>query len=72
MTKEQALEAARTAFGDRESIEREVHTIRTSAVREKQRRDWLGELRQDVVIGLRGLPVARLITGLAIGHAGRS
>ena len=39
MTKEEALEAARKAFGDRESIEREVASIRTSAVREKLRRD---------------------------------
>ena len=66
MTKEEALEAARNAFGDRESIEREVASIRTSAVRERLRRDWVGELKQDVLIGLRGLRRAPAFTLVAL------
>ena len=55
MSPEEARNAALDAFGDREFVEREVRSIRESTVRERQSRDRLGELRQDIAVGLRGL-----------------
>ena len=72
MTPEAARRAALEAFGDREAIEDEVRSIRESTVRERQYHDWLDELRQDVIVGLRGLTrspgftIVALLT-LAIG-----
>ena len=55
MSPDDARRAALEAFGDRETIEREVQTIRTSTIRERQRRDRFGELRRDLIVGWRGL-----------------
>lgn len=72
MSPDDARRAALEAFGDRETIEREVQTIRASTVRERHRRDRLGELRRDLIVGVRGLrrtpgfTVVALLT-LAIG-----
>ena len=67
-----ARKAALDAFGDRASIEAEVGRVRDATIRDRDRRDWLGELRMDLVVGLRGFlrapgfTVAALLT-LAIG-----
>ena len=55
LSPDESRRAALAAFGDRERIEQEVAAIRASTVRERQYHDWLGELRQDLVVGLRGL-----------------
>ncbi len=54
------------AFGDRGAIEREVTAIRTDTVKLRQRRTWVGELRQDIVVGLRGLRRAPAFTLVAV------
>jgi predicted permease len=61
-----ARRAALEAFGDRETIAEEVASIRTSTVRDRQHRDWLGELRQDLIVGLRGLRRAPGFTLVAL------
>ena len=66
LSPEQARRAALHAFGDRESIENEVASIRTSTVRERQHRDWLGELKQDLTVGLRALRRAPGFTLVAL------
>src|SRR6188768_2964513 len=55
LSPEEARRAAAAAFGDRSAIESEVTQLRTSTVREKNRRNWRDELQQDIAIGLRGL-----------------
>ena len=55
LSPDEARRAALEAFGDRKMIEDEVTSIRASTIRERQHRDLLGELRQDLVVGLRGL-----------------
>ena len=66
MTPEQARRAALEAFGDREAIAHQVRSIRQSTVRERRYHDWLGELRQDVIVGLRGLARAPGFTLVAL------
>lgn len=72
MSPDAARRAALDAFGDRAAIADEVRSIRGSTIRERQRRDWIGALRQDLAVGLRGLrrspgfTVVALLT-LAIG-----
>ena len=66
MSREDAHRAALDAFGDRAQIEEELREIRSSTVRERQRRDWLGELRQDLTVGLRGLRRAPGFTLVAL------
>ncbi|HEU5220264.1 MAG TPA: ABC transporter permease [Gemmatimonadales bacterium] len=55
MSPEAARKAALEAFGDRGVIESEVRTLRESTVRVRGRRQWLGELSQDLRVALRGL-----------------
>jgi predicted permease len=66
LSPDDARRAALDAFGDRETIEREVATIRASTVRERQNRDWFGEITQDLVVGLRGLRRAPGFTLVAL------
>ncbi|MDB4914845.1 MAG: hypothetical protein JWM95_2489 [Gemmatimonadetes bacterium] len=74
MKPDEARRAALAAFGDRGEVESEVAVVRTKTIRERRRRDWLAELRQDAVIGIRGLMrapaftiVALLTLGIGIG-----
>lgn len=72
MSQDDARRAALDAFGDRGAIEDEVNGIHQATIVHRQRRDWLGELKQDVVVGARVLrrspsfAVIALLT-LAIG-----
>ncbi|MEP6780482.1 MAG: permease prefix domain 1-containing protein, partial [Gemmatimonadaceae bacterium] len=70
MNADDARKAALDAFGDRNAIEHEVSDLRVSTVRERQRRDWFAELKQDVMIGLRSFrraPVFTIIALLTLG-----
>src|SRR5262245_3046983 len=74
MTPEEARKAALKAFGDRKEIESEVQQLRGDTLRGRRRRDWLGELSQDLRQSVRGLLrapgfalVALLTLGLGIG-----
>jgi putative ABC transport system permease protein len=72
MSHDDARRAAIAAFGDRAEIESEVKHIRASTVGERARRDWLGDLAQDVTVALRmlhrapGFALVAILT-LAIG-----
>lgn len=66
MSPDEARQAALRAFGDRAAIAHEVRSIRGSTIRERQRRDWLGAVRQDVLVGLRGLRRAPGFTIVAL------
>jgi predicted permease len=66
MSPDDARQAALEAFGDREAIEHEVKSIRESTVRERQSREWLGDLRQDLVVGVRALARAPGFTLVAL------
>src|SRR5215813_9433884 len=66
MSKEEARRAALEAFGDRDAITREVAGIRESTVRARGRRDWLDELKQDFVVGIRILRRAPSFTIVAL------
>ena len=72
MSHDDARRAALDAFGDRDAIANEVAGIHASTVRERERRDWLDELRQDLGVGARILrrspsfTIVALLT-LAIG-----
>lgn len=66
MSPEAAREAAIAAFGDRAQIEKEVRGVRTTVVRERARRDWRSELRQDLVVALRGLRRSPAFTIIAL------
>src|ERR1051325_412105 len=66
MSPDAARRAALEAFGDRSAIEREVRELRGSTLRERGRRDRLGELMQDVRIAIRGLTRAPGFTAVAL------
>jgi predicted permease len=66
MSPEDARRAAVKAFGDRAAIAHEVTDIRQSTVRDRERRDWLDELKMDVVVGLRILRRAPSFTLVAL------
>ena len=72
MSHEDARRAALAAFGDRGAIEHEVKALHRSTVERRARRDWVGELRQDITVGARvlrrapGFAAVALLT-LAIG-----
>ncbi|MEP7383920.1 MAG: ABC transporter permease [Gemmatimonadota bacterium] len=66
MTPDAARRAALEAFGNRALIEDEVRGLRTTVVRERARRDWRSELRQDLVVALRGLRRAPAFTTIAL------
>ncbi|MGH7523101.1 MAG: ABC transporter permease, partial [Gemmatimonadales bacterium] len=74
MSEPAARAQARTAFGDRGTIESELHTLRDETLRTRQRRDLIGNVLLDARIALRGLrrnsgfAVAACLTiALAIG-----
>ena len=66
MSPEDARRAALAAFGDPDAITREVAGIRESTVRTRDRRAWLAELRQDLVVGARMLRRAPSFTIVAL------
>ena len=66
MSPEAARRAALEAFGDRDAITREVAGIRQSTVRARGRRDWLDEIKQDLVVGCRILRRAPSFTIVAL------
>lgn len=72
MSPEDARRAALSAFGDRGAIESEVNDLREFTVKERRRKNWAAEFRQDLVIGMRtlrrapGFTIVALLT-LAIG-----
>src|ERR1041385_2761139 len=66
MSPEAARRAALEPFGDRSAIESEVSEMRGTTLRERGRRDRLGELAQDVRIALRGLARAPGFTAVAL------
>jgi len=53
MSPDDARRAAVKAFGDRAAIATEVTGIRQSTVRDRERRDWLDEIKMDLLVGLR-------------------
>jgi predicted permease len=66
MAPEDARRAALDAFGDRGAVADEVTDIRQSTVRERHRRDWLDELRMDLLVGLRILRRSPSFTIIAL------
>ncbi|HEV8597907.1 MAG TPA: ABC transporter permease [Gemmatimonadales bacterium] len=66
MSAEQAHKAALAAFGDRGAIESEVQSLRGDTLRERHRRDRVGELLQDLKVAVRGLLRASGFTAVAL------
>jgi putative ABC transport system permease protein len=66
MSPDDARRAAIAAFGDRGAIEDEVKGIRQSTVSKRRRRDWISELHQDLVVGVRVLRRAPSFTFVAL------
>ena len=66
MNRDDARKAALAAFGDRAAVAHEVTEIRQSTVRERQRHEWLDELRMDLVVGARMLRRAPSFTLVAL------
>src|SRR4051812_882720 len=66
MSRDDARRAALDAFGDRATIADEVLDIRHATVRERQRHEWLQELRMDLSIGARLLRRSPSFTLIAL------
>src|SRR5512133_3761016 len=66
MNHDDARRAAIAAFGDRVAVAHEVTDIRQSTVRERQRHEWLDELRMDLLVGARILRRAPSFTRVAL------
>jgi putative ABC transport system permease protein len=66
MSHDDARRAALDAFGDRGAIEDEVIGIHNATISRRQRRDWIGELRQDLVVGARVLRRSPSFTLIAL------
>lgn len=66
MSHDDARRAALEAFGDPDAIANEVAGIHESTIRERERRSWVDELRQDLVVGVRILRRAPSFTIVAL------
>ncbi|MBR9988286.1 MAG: ABC transporter permease, partial [Gemmatimonadetes bacterium] len=62
----EARAAARERLGDLDAVRRECAAIDGGAARERQRREWLGEIRQDVGFGARALVRAPSFAAMAV------
>ena len=66
MTEEEARAAARRRLGDVDDVRRELGRIGHGEGRARRRREWLGELRQDIRYGMRTLLRAPTFTSMAV------
>jgi len=66
MSPSDARRAALAAFGDRKSIETEVTGMRTDTMREREKREYLAEVRQDVTVAWRMLRRTPVFTIVAL------
>ena len=62
-----AEEAARARFGDLEEVRRTCRGIALGRDRDRRRREWMGELRQDLAFAWRQLARAPSFTAVAVG-----
>ncbi len=66
MSPDDARQAALAAFGDPRSVEAEVTSLRLATVRERERRAWIADTVQDVVVAMRGLVRTPAFTIIAL------
>src|SRR3954468_4645296 len=66
MSPDDAHAAAKERFGDINGIHEECAQLLTEEQRAEARRDWLGDLRQDIHFGVRSALRAPMFSALAI------
>jgi putative ABC transport system permease protein len=66
MSEDDARRAARERLGDVDEVRRELGRIGRAEVRAERRREWLGDLRQDLRYGVRTLLRAPTFTAMSI------